>query len=48
MDYYRINNLKADTEMRGAIGGNVARPDGGSPPPPQPSQDPPAGPGPSK
>ena len=23
MDYYRINNIKADTEMRGAIGANV-------------------------
>jgi uncharacterized protein YqfA (UPF0365 family) len=24
MDYYRMNNIKADTEMRGAIGANVA------------------------
>ena len=24
MDYYRINNIKADTEMRGAIGQNVS------------------------
>ena len=23
MDYYRMNNIKADTEMRGAIGSNV-------------------------
>jgi uncharacterized protein YqfA (UPF0365 family) len=29
MDYYRINNIKADTEMRGAIGSNV----GDTPPP---------------
>jgi uncharacterized protein YqfA (UPF0365 family) len=29
MDYYRINNIKADTEMRGAIGSNV----GDNPPP---------------
>jgi uncharacterized protein YqfA (UPF0365 family) len=24
MDYYRMNNIKADTEMRGAIGSNVS------------------------
>ena len=24
MDYYRLNNIKADTEMRGAIGGSVS------------------------
>ena len=29
MDYYRMNNIKADTEMRGAIGSNV----GDTPPP---------------
>ena len=23
MDYYRLNNIKADTEMRGAIGQGV-------------------------
>jgi uncharacterized protein YqfA (UPF0365 family) len=34
MDYYRLNNIKADTEMRGAIGGGIA--------PPDPSQQPPA------
>jgi uncharacterized protein YqfA (UPF0365 family) len=35
MDYYRLNNLKADTDMRSAISGGVA-PDaqGGTPPPP--------------
>jgi uncharacterized protein YqfA (UPF0365 family) len=32
MDYYRMNNLKADTEMRGAIGQSVG--DGGVPEPP--------------
>jgi uncharacterized protein YqfA (UPF0365 family) len=26
MDYYRMNNLKADTEMRGAIGQSVGEP----------------------
>src|SRR6185312_7130581 len=38
MDYYRINNIKADTEMRGAIGGGINREQsgGGMPPPPQP------------
>ncbi|MBV9439158.1 MAG: flotillin-like protein FloA [Candidatus Eremiobacteraeota bacterium] len=38
MDYYRLNNIKADTEMRGSIGQGVA-PDGphpASPPPPPP------------
>jgi uncharacterized protein YqfA (UPF0365 family) len=33
MDYYRLNNLKADTEMRSAISGGVAPdapPGGGS------------------
>jgi uncharacterized protein YqfA (UPF0365 family) len=30
MDYYRMNNIKADTEMRGAIGANA----GDAPPPP--------------
>jgi len=33
MDYYRLNNIKADTEMRGAIGSNVER--GGDAAPPQ-------------
>ncbi len=33
MDYYKINNVKADTEMRGAIGTSVA-PDTGNVPPP--------------
>ena len=32
MDYYRLNNVKADTEMRGAISQGVA------PEQPQPSQ----------
>ena len=36
MDYYRINNVKADTEMRGAIGSGVA-PDSGNVPPTAPS-----------
>jgi len=27
MDYYKLNNIKADTEMRGAIGAGVAPPD---------------------
>ena len=31
MDYYRLNNIKADTEMRGAIGGSAS---GGDGPPP--------------
>jgi len=31
MDYYKINNVKADTEMRGAIGSSVV-PDGSNPP----------------
>jgi uncharacterized protein YqfA (UPF0365 family) len=31
MDYYRLNNVKADTEMRGAIGTSV-NDDGGTPP----------------
>jgi uncharacterized protein YqfA (UPF0365 family) len=30
MDYYRLNNIKADTEMRGAIGGSAS---GDAPPP---------------
>jgi len=33
MDYYRLNNIKADTEMRSAIGTGVA-PEAGPPPPP--------------
>ncbi len=32
MDYYRLNNLKADTDMRSAISGGVA-PDAGTQPP---------------
>lgn len=38
MDYYRINNIKADTEMRGAIGGGLNREQAGgaNPPPPAP------------
>src|SRR5665213_3206791 len=32
MDYYKLNNIKADTEMRGAIGSSV-EPDGNNPPP---------------
>jgi len=39
MDYYRLNNIKADTEMRGAIGGTVDKsaeaPPSGPPPPPK-------------
>ncbi len=34
MDYYRLNNIKADTEMRGAIGAGVAREDEPPLPPP--------------
>jgi uncharacterized protein YqfA (UPF0365 family) len=33
MDYYRLNNIKSDTEMRGAIGSGIAPPDPGQPPP---------------
>jgi len=34
MDYYRLKNIQADTEMRGAIGGSAeASTDPGSPPP---------------
>ncbi|HTX02339.1 MAG TPA: flotillin-like protein FloA [Candidatus Acidoferrales bacterium] len=36
MDYYRMNNIKADTEMRSAISGGV------TPEPPPPSTSPPA------
>jgi uncharacterized protein YqfA (UPF0365 family) len=39
MDYYKINNVKADTEMRGAISTGVAPPEpavGGQPPMPPP------------
>jgi uncharacterized protein YqfA (UPF0365 family) len=32
MDYYKLNNIKADTEMRGSIGQTVGN-DGSSPPP---------------
>jgi uncharacterized protein YqfA (UPF0365 family) len=34
MDYFRMNNIKADTEMRGAIGAGVAREDEPPVPPP--------------
>ncbi len=38
MDYYKLNNVKADTEMRSAIGSSVgsdnAQPASGGPPPP--------------
>ena len=37
MDYYRLNNIKADTEMRGAIGQGVTPPEQ----PPQSPQSPP-------
>jgi uncharacterized protein YqfA (UPF0365 family) len=39
MDYYRLRNIQADTEMRGAIGGSMegSGPSEGPPPPP-PSQ----------
>ncbi|MEA2663173.1 MAG: Flotillin-like protein FloA, partial [Candidatus Eremiobacteraeota bacterium] len=30
MDYYKLNNVKADTEMRGAIGQGMGA-DGGAP-----------------
>ena len=33
MDYYRLNNIKSDTEMRGAIGSGIAPPDPPQPPP---------------
>jgi len=33
MDYYRMNNIKADTEMRGAIGQSVGDPALPEPPP---------------
>lgn len=36
MDYYRLKNIQADTDMRGAIGGTVEA--GGSDEPPQPPQ----------
>ena len=36
MDYYRINNLKADTEMRSSIGAGVAPDEGGGAPPQPP------------
>ena len=36
MDYYRLKNIQADTDMRGAIGGNVEG--GGSEEPPSPPQ----------
>ncbi len=38
MDYYRLNNIKADTEMRSSIGSGVAPTDaGGAPQPPKSS-----------
>jgi uncharacterized protein YqfA (UPF0365 family) len=39
MDYYKLNNIKADTEMRGAIGTSVV-PDNTSNPPPSSSAPP--------
>ena len=33
MDYYKLNNIKADTEMRGAIGSSVGPTATRSPPP---------------
>jgi uncharacterized protein YqfA (UPF0365 family) len=33
MDYYRLNNIKADTDMRGAIGSGITPPDSNQPPP---------------
>jgi uncharacterized protein YqfA (UPF0365 family) len=39
MDYYKLNNIKADTDMRSAIGTGVTPPDASSvaaPPPPRP------------
>ncbi len=35
MDYYKLNNIKADTEMRGAIGTGITPPDPTQQPPPQ-------------
>ncbi len=32
-DYYKLNNIKADTDMRGAIGSGIAPPDASQPPP---------------
>jgi uncharacterized protein YqfA (UPF0365 family) len=36
MDYYRINNIKADAEMRSAIGTGVSREGGAGTPPAAP------------
>jgi uncharacterized protein YqfA (UPF0365 family) len=36
MDYYRLNNLKADTEMRSAIGSGVSPSDQPQAPPSPP------------
>jgi len=36
VDYYRLNNIQADTDMRGAISTNVATDQSPQPPPPQP------------
>ena len=41
MDYYRLNNLKADTEMRSAIGTGVTPPDPGTGPATPPPGTPP-------
>jgi uncharacterized protein YqfA (UPF0365 family) len=40
MDYYRLKNIQADTEMRGAIGASTEPPDDTHqiPPPPPPSK----------
>jgi uncharacterized protein YqfA (UPF0365 family) len=34
MDYYKLNNIKADTEMRGSIGQSIGEPPQSPPPPP--------------
>ncbi len=38
MDYYRLNNIKADTEMRSAIGTGVAPPESSGPQTPPPAK----------
>jgi uncharacterized protein YqfA (UPF0365 family) len=38
MDYYRLNNIKADTEMRSAIGTGVAPPEASGPQTPPPAK----------
>jgi uncharacterized protein YqfA (UPF0365 family) len=34
MDYYRMKNIQADSDMRSSIGGSLEGPDGTTPPPP--------------